>query len=533
MNRKMLINATQSNEIRVALIDNNILFDLEIESKNREQKKGNIYKGIVTRIESSLDAVFINYGANKDGFLPFKEISKEYLEKKTDSQDEYTKNCITKGENIIVQIDKEERKNKGAALTTYISLAGCYLVLMPNNPNVEGISRHIDGEDRFDLKEKLNNINIPEGMGVIVRTAGIGKSIKDLEWELDILISQFKAIKKLAIENQSPYLIHQESNLVTRAIRDYLRPNVSEILIDEVNFFNTINKYLSIIRPDFLNKVKLYEDDIPIFSKYKIEHQIELAFKKEIYLPSGGLIVIDNTEALISIDVNSAKSTKCIDIEETALKTNLEAINEISRQLRIRDLGGLIVIDFIDMNNNANKKLVERSLKDALSIDRARVQTSKISKFGLLEMSRQRLRPSLSEYNENLCSKCNGTGKINDLDAVCSNILKVIEEESCNNNVNQINVELTLELANYLMNVKRNSILNIEKLRNVKIFILSNKYLDLLDYKIFKIKTNKNNKTHMPKNQNIEKQNSIEIINYYETYSKTLKFLWKFIINVN
>lgn len=527
----MLINATLKDEIRVALIDNNILFDLEIENKNKEQKKGNIYKGIITRVEPSLDAVFINYGASKDGFLPFREISKEYINKKTDTLDDIFKNNLNKGADVVVQIDKEERKNKGAALTTYISLAGCYLVLMPNNPNVEGISRHIDGNDRFDLKEKLNNIKIPDGMGIIVRTAGIGKSIKELEWELDILLSQFKIIKKIADENNAPYLIYQESNLITRAIRDYLRPNITEIIIDEINFYNAVCTYLSIVRPDFLNKIKLYNDNMPLFSKYKIEHQIELAFKREIYLPSGGLIVIDSTEALISIDVNSAKSTKGIDIEETALKTNLEAINEITRQLRIRDLGGLIVIDFINMSNTSNQKLIEKALKDALSVDRARVQIGKISKFGLLEMSRQRLRPSLTEYNENLCLKCGGTGKIHNIETIGSAIIRALEEESSNLSVCQINIELPTEMLVYLINVKKDAIITIEKNKNIKIMILANKHLSLPDYRIFKIKTEKHRSIKKSETTNKKHLSNYESKTIIVKCDFIIKYIWKFLAN--
>lgn len=527
MNKKLLINLSKIDEVRIALVENNWLYDLEIENKNNEQKKGNIYKGIISRVEPSLDAIFVNYGTEKHGFLPFREISKEYF-LKSKNEEIINRNLISEGKEIIVQIDKEERRNKGASLTTFISLAGCYLVLMPNNPNIEGISRHIEGEERFDLKEKLNNINIPENMGIIVRTAGIGRSLEELEWELNILINQFKAIKQVSCkETICPHIIYQESSLITRAIRDYLRSDILEIIIDEISFYETVYEYLKLVRSDFLSKLKLYRNKIPLFTKYNIEYQIELAFKREIYLPGGGFITIDTTEALISIDINSAKSTKGADIEDTALKTNLEAVNEISRQLKIRDLGGLIVIDFIDMHDVNNQKLVEKNLKDALIFDRARIQIGKISRFGLLEMSRQRLKQSLNEYNEILCSKCNGVGKINNIEIITSTILRAVEDEAVDKEIIQLNLEVPFEISNYIFNIKRNSLLQIEKKNNIKIFLVTNINLHLPDYRIFKVqfdeKMNITNKLDIL-TKNDDKLKNLTLIN------DLVKFIWRFLL---
>ncbi len=528
MNKKLLINLSKTDEIRIALIDSNWLYDLEIESKNNIQKKGNIYKGIISRIESSLDAIFVNYGEEKHGFLPFREISKEYFIKE-DNDLIINKNLISEGKEIIVQIDKEERRNKGAALTTFITLAGCYLVLMPNNPNIEGISRHIEGEKRFDLKEKLTNINIPENMGIIVRTAGLGKSLSELEWELNILINQFKAIQKVSLKkNFGPSLIYKESDLITRSIRDYLRSDIIEIIIDEVNFYEVVYEYLKLVRFDLLDRLKLYDDKVPLFTKYNIEHQIELAFKREIYLSGGGFITIDNTEALVAIDINSAKSTKGIDIEDTALKTNLEAINEIARQLKIRDLSGLIVIDFIDMNDINNQKTIEKKLRDALLFDRARIQIGKISKFGLLEMSRQRLKPSLNEYNEILCSKCNGSGKINNIEIITSTIFKAIEEENIDKDIMQLNIELPIEVTNYLFNMKRDTLFEIEKKYNIKLFFITNLNLHIPDYRIFKVLFDQ--KVNLLKNSlNKKKRKKIELKEI--TLNNIISYIWNFTNN--
>jgi len=485
--KKILINALQLDEVRVAIIEDQWLYNLELEKKNKEQKKGNIYKAKVTRVEPSLNAIFINYGTNKHGFLPFREISEDYLKTNINSS---VKDTIVEGSEIIVQISKEERKNKGAALTTFINLAGCYLVLIPNNPKIGGISRHIDGEARIELREKLNNINLPEGMGIIIRTAGMGKSIEELEWELNMLLSQFKAIKKIANDNKAPYLIFQESNIIIRSIRDYLYSNIHEIIIDEFNIFKFICKHLSIVRPEFINKIKFYNDSIPLFSKHKIENQIELAFKREIYLPSGGSVIIDTTEALVSIDINSAKANKCGDIETTAFQTNFEAINEIARQLRIRDLSGLIVVDFIDMEDINNQKIIEKNLKDILSKDKARIQISKISKLGLLEISRQRLRHCLLENNEIICDKCNGTGRTNNMEFLSCIILRAIEEESSSIDIIQINIELPVKMITYIFNRKKDILLDMERKLNIKIMIIANQYLSMSDYKIFKIRSN-------------------------------------------
>jgi len=514
MTKKMLISTNELNEIRVAFLDNQRLYNLEIESEKNKQKKGNIYKAIITKIEPSLDAVFVNYGADKDGFLPFKEISKDYFKgiNLSDNVNVLINDTTIKECELIVQIEKEEREGKGAALTTYLSLAGCYLVLMPSNSDLGGVSRHIDGEERYSLKEKLNYLNIPEDLGVIIRTSGIGKSVEELKWELDILISQFKIIKNLSYKKHAPCLIYEDGSLVMKTIRDYLKSDIDEIIIDNVNIFNLTYKYLTIIKSDFVNRIKLYYDVIPLFSKYKVEYQIELAFKREIFLPSGGSIVIDHGEALTSIDINSAKSNKCDDIEETALQTNLEAVDEITRQLRIRDLGGLIIIDFIDMDDLNSQKLVEKKVKDSLSSDKAKIQIGKISKFGLLEISRQRLKSSLVEYNQNTCYKCGGTGRINNIEALSLMILKALEEESIKPSIYQIHLELPVKILTYIINIKRDVLYRVEKSNNLKIILIANKYISMPDYKIYRFKIN--NKKFRIVNKKPVKLTNIK--NYFE-----------------
>lgn len=433
--KRMLINATQEEEIRVALVDGQKLYDLDIESPGHEQKKANIYKGKITRVEPSLEAAFVDYGAERHGFLPLKEISREYFPAgySFDGRPNI-KEVVKEGQEVIIQIDKEERGQKGAALTTFISLAGSYLVLMPNNPRAGGISRRIEGDERQELKDSLGQLEMPDGMGLIVRTAGVGKSYEELDYDLKALLKHWSAITEEAQKRAAPFLIHQESNVVFRAIRDYLRRDVGEILIDSQKIFEEAKVYIQQFRPDFAHRVKMYQGEVPLFMHYQIENQIETAFRREVRLPSGGSIVIDSTEALTAIDINSSKATKGGDIEETAFNTNLEAADEIARQLRLRDLGGLIVIDFIDMTPVRHQREVENRLKDAVKQDRARVQIGRISRFGLLEMSRQRLRPSLGESAGHVCPRCHGRGTIRSVESSALSILRLIEEEAIKDN---------------------------------------------------------------------------------------------------
>ncbi|MEC8640008.1 MAG: ribonuclease E, partial [Pseudomonadota bacterium] len=462
--KRMLINATQQEELRVALVDGQRLYDLDIESPGHEQKKANIYKGKITRVEPSLEAAFVDYGAERHGFLPLKEIARTYFPKgyKFEGRPNI-KDVIKEGQEVIVQIDKEERGQKGAALTTFLSLAGSYLVLMPNNPRAGGISRRIEGDERTELKESLSKLDLPEGMGLIVRTAGVGKSYEELEWDLKVLLTHWEAISSVAEEREAPFLIHQESNVIVRAIRDYLRRDIGEILIDKTSIYEQALQHIQLVRPDFANRVKLYRGEVPLFSHYQIESQIESAFQREVRLPSGGSIVIDPTEALTSIDINSARATKGGDIEETALNTNLEAADEIARQLRLRDLGGLVVIDFIDMTPVRHQREVENRMKDAVRSDRARVQLGRISRFGLLEMSRQRLRPSLGESAHHVCPRCSGHGTIRGTESLALSILRILEEESIKENTGQIEAQLPVPVATYLLNEKRKSIQLLEK----------------------------------------------------------------------
>lgn len=519
--KRILINTNELNETRLAVLENDFLSNLEIENKKLSSKKGNIYKGFITKIEPSLDAVFVNYGENKEGFLPFKEIIKDYTQ-----FNKISKNSLIKGKEILVQIEKEERKNKSAALTTYISLAGFYLVLMPSTPNLEGISRHIDGEMRNNLKEKLTNISIPDDMGIIVRTAGISKSLEELKWELNVLLAQYNLIKNSSKSLKAPILIHEESDLIVRSVRDYLRSDIKEIIVDNIKTFNYLYKYLVNINSDFVNKLRLYCESIPLFSKYKVEQQIELAFKREIFLPSGGSIIIDHTEALVSIDVNSSKSNRCLDIKETALQTNLEAISEIARQMRLRDLGGLIVVDLIDMPDNNNQKTIEKKIKDLILFDRAKIQIGKISKFGLLEMSRQRIKKSLSELNQEVCDKCNGEGKIYNIETLSNKVLRALEEESYN--TSQINLEVNSKLMIYLLNLKKLALLKIERIQNMKIIIISNDQLALSDYKIYKLNSiNKSKYKDLNKNNLKEKKNVTSKIKNEFHVSRIIKTIIK------
>ncbi|MDD9179129.1 MULTISPECIES: ribonuclease E [Aliivibrio] len=487
--KRMLINATQKEELRVALVDGQRLFDLDIESPGHESKKANIYKGKITRIEPSLEAAFVDYGADRHGFLPLKEIAKEYFPQGYTYQGRPNiKDVLKEGQEVIVQVEKEERGNKGAALTTFISLAGSYLVLMPNNPRAGGISRRIEGEERTQLKAALSTLELPQGMGLIVRTAGVGKSAEELEWDLNVLLNHWEAVKHASESNQAPFLIHQESNVIVRAIRDYLRRDIGEILIDSPKIFDRARQHIQLIRPDFLSRVKLYEGEIPLFSHYQIESQIESAFEREVRLPSGGSIVIDPTEALTSIDINSARATKGGDIEETALNTNLEAADEIARQLRLRDLGGLVVIDFIDMTPVRHQREVENRMREAVRMDRARVQIGRISRFGLLEMSRQRLSPSLAEASHHICPRCTGTGVVRDNESLALSVLRLIEEESLKDNTTQVLAVVPVSIASYLLNEKRRSVQHIEKFHNVRVIIVPNSDMETPHFEVIRIR---------------------------------------------
>lgn len=483
----MLINVTQPEELRVALVDGQKLYDFDIELPANEQKKSNIYKGIITRAESSLEAAFVNYGAEKHGFLPFKEIASKYRSESN------PKSPFKEGLEVIVQIEKEERGNKGAALTTYLSLAGTYLVLMPNNPKVGGISRRIEGDTRNELREVMATLEIPETMGLIIRTAGCGKSAEELQWDLNYLIQLWDAIALSGSKQQAPFLIFQESNIIIRALRDHLRNEIDEILIDEGASFKLVQNFLKQVMPHFLPKAKLYQDNVPLFSRYQIESQIETAYNREVTLPSGGSIVIDYTEALTSIDINSARATKGSDIEETALNTNLEATDEIARQLRLRDLGGLFVIDFIDMMANRSQKAVENQLRDALKIDRARIQTSRISRFGLLEMSRQRLRPSLGDATQLTCPRCKGQGSIRNVESVALSVLRIFEEDAMKKGIRKVVAQLPIECATFLLNEKRSAIQELETRHKVEIVVLPSKHLDTPSYHIEQIKSDDDN----------------------------------------
>ncbi|WP_213223202.1 ribonuclease E [Klebsiella grimontii] len=489
--KRMLINATQQEELRVALVDGQRLYDLDIESPGHEQKKANIYKGKITRIEPSLEAAFVDYGAERHGFLPLKEIAREYFPANYNSHGRPNiKDVLREGQEVIVQIDKEERGNKGAALTTFISLAGSYLVLMPNNPRAGGISRRIEGDDRTELKEALASLELPDGMGLIVRTAGVGKSAEALQWDLSFRLKHWEAIQKAAENRPAPFLIHQESNVIVRAFRDYLRQDIGEILIDNPKVLELARQHIAALgRPDFSSKIKLYTGEIPLFSHYQIESQIESAFQREVRLPSGGSIVIDSTEALTAIDINSARATRGGDIEETAFNTNLEAADEIARQLRLRDLGGLIVIDFIDMTPVRHQRAVENRLREAVRQDRARIQISHISRFGLLEMSRQRLSPSLGESSHHVCPRCSGTGTVRDNESLSLSILRLIEEEALKENTKEVHAIVPVPIASYLLNEKRAAVSAIEtRQADVRVIIVPNDQMETPHYSVLRVR---------------------------------------------
>lgn len=486
--KRMLFNATHQEELRVAIVDGQKLIDLDIETAGREQRKGNIYKGVITRIEPGLEACFVNYGEDRHGFLPFKEVSRSYFKEGTDVRNARIQEALHEGQELIIQVEKEERGNKGAALTTFVSLAGRYLVLMPNNPRGGGVSRRVEGEERQELREAMDKLDLPSGMSIIARTAGIGRTAEELQWDLSYLLQLWHAIDSAATENAAPVLIFLESSLVIRAIRDYYSPEIGEILIDTDEIHEQATTFMGIVMADNVNRVKRYQDDIPLFSRFQIEHQIETAYARTVQLPSGGSVVIDHTEALVAIDVNSARSTRGSDIEETALRTNLEAADEVARQLRLRDLGGLIVIDFIDMDDHKNQRSVEQRLRDSLRFDRARVQMGKISRFGLMELSRQRLRPALNEGSHVPCPRCIGTGVIRDAESSALHVLRLLQEEAMKEGTAALHAQVPVDVATFLLNEKRTDISKIESRLKVNLVLIPNKHLETPHHHIERIR---------------------------------------------
>jgi ribonuclease E len=499
--KRMLVNATQEEELRVALVDGQRIYDLDVEVPSREQKKANVYKGRITRVEQSLEACFVDYGAERHGFLPLKEVSKEYFKSSGAPGGRFNiRELLEEGQEIIVQVEKEERGNKGAALTTFISLAGRFLVLMPNNARAGGVSRRIEGEDREQLREALDQVQIPEGMGAIVRTAGVGRSAEELQWDLDNLKEVWNAVAQAAEGRPAPFLIYQESKAIIRALRDYLSDDIGEILVDSQDVFNEAQQYMQRFMPASLRKLKLYDDPVPLFTRFQIENQIESAHSHKVNLPSGGSIVIDPTEALVSIDINSARATRGSDIETTALNTNLEAADEIARQLRLRDLGGLIVIDFIDMESQKNQRAVEDRLRDAVKQDRARIQIGRISRFGLLELSRQRLRPSIGESASIACPRCNGMGSIRSVDSLSLALLRLIGEEARKDRTVKVIAQLPVEVATYLMNEKREWLNNIQAKSDTQVVLIPNRYMETPAYEIRRVR---DDEAQLPENTGI------------------------------
>ncbi|HXZ97266.1 MAG TPA: Rne/Rng family ribonuclease [Burkholderiales bacterium] len=488
--KRMLFNATHSEELRVAIVDGQKLIDLDIESAGKEQRKSNIYKGAITRIEPSLEAAFVDYGGERHGFLPFKEVARSYFQpgENVEPARARIQDVLREGQELIIQVDKDERGTKGAALTTFISLAGRYLVLMPNNPRGGGVSRRVEGEERNELRDIMAQLNVPQGMSIIGRTAGIGRSLEELQWDLNYLLQLWEAIENAAKKEKAPSLIYLESSLVVRAIRDYFHPEIGEILIDTEAIFDQARQFMSHVMPGNVNRIKLYKDDVPLFSRFQIEHQIETAFARQVLLPSGGAIVIDHTEALVSIDVNSARATRGADIEQTALHTNIEAADEIARQLRLRDLGGLIVIDFIDMEIQRNQREVENRLREALRFDRARVQMGKISRFGLMELSRQRLQPSLGETSHMPCPRCHGTGHIRGTESTALHILRILQEEAMKENSAAIYAQVPVDVATFLLNEKRSEIHTIESRFRVNVVLIPNIHLETPHYDISRVR---------------------------------------------
>src|SRR5579859_8199920 len=487
--KRILVNATQPEELRVAMVDGQKLYDLDIEVPSREQKKANVYKGRITRIEPSLEACFVDYGSERHGFLPLKEISRSYFRPNADLSGRINiREVLQEGQEVMVQVDKEERGNKGAALTTFISLAGRFMVLMPNNPRAGGVSRRVEGDDRDELRETMAALNVPDGMGIIIRTAGVGRNAEELQWDLDYLLQMWDAIEKAYGERSAPFLIYQESNVIIRALRDYVRSDIGEILVDDDKMYQEAHTFMEKVMPQSLSRLKRYDDRVPLFTRFQIESQIEGAFNREVRLPSGGALVIDHTEALVSIDVNSSRATKGSDIEETALRTNLEAADEVARQLRLHDLGGLIVIDFIDMGPPKNQRDVEDRLRDALKMDRARVQVGKLSRFGLLEMSRQRLRPSLGESTQVICPQCNGEGHIRGIESLSLAVLRLIEEEAMKERTARVVAQLPVDVATYLLNEKRPVISAVEQRCGVNVVLVPNPHLDMPRYDIQRLR---------------------------------------------
>src|SRR4029078_9118179 len=498
--KRMLFNATQQEELRAAIVDGQKLVDLDIESASREQRKSNIYKGIITRIEPSLEAAIVDYGEERHGFLPFKEVSRSYFKDGIDVGRARIQDALREGQELIVQVEKDERGTKGAALTTFISLAGRYLVLMPNNPRGGGVSRRVEGEDRNELRDTLDQLQLPDGMSVIARTAAIGRTVEEVNWDLNYLMQLWDAVEGASKEvSKKPFLIYLESSLVIRAIRDYFQPDIGEILIDTEEICEQAKSFMATVMPDNVGKVKLYRDDVPLFSRFQIEHQIESAYSRQVALPSGGAIVIDHTEALTAIDVNSARATKGGDIEETAYRTNLEAAEEVARQLRLRDLGGLIVIDFIDMESQRNQREVEHRLREALRFDRARVQIGKISRFGLMELSRQRLQPSLEETAHLSCPRCSGTGFIRGTESTALHVLRIVQEEAMKENTGAVHAQVPVDVSSFLLNEKRAEIQKLEGRLKVNIVMVPNPHLETPHYKVQRLGNDEQNeREHVP-----------------------------------
>ena len=505
--KRMLFNATQAEELRVAIVDGQKLIDLDIETPGKEQRKSNIYKGVITRVEPSLEAAFVDYGAERHGFLPFKEIARAYFRPGVDVGRARIQDAVSEGKELIVQVDKDERGNKGAALTTFISLAGRYLVLMPNNPRGGGVSRRVEGEDRNELREVIDQLPVPQGMSVIGRTAAIGRNAEELNWDLGYLMQLWRAIESASQQQTGAFLIYQESSLVIRAIRDYFHQDLGEVLIDTEAIYEQAQQFMSHVMPQNVNRIKLYKDDVPLFSRFQIEHQIESAYSRGVNLPAGGAVVFDHTEALVSIDVNSARSTRGADIEETAFRTNMEAAEEIARQLRLRDLGGLIVIDFIDMENNRNQREVENRLRESLRYDRARVQMGKISRFGLMELSRQRLRPSLGETAHNPCPRCHGTGHIRGTESTALHILRIIQEEAMKENTASVNAQVPVDVATFLLNEKRVDLQLIEARHRVSVMLIPNVRLETPNYSVSRLRHDDLNRSEpLPASYNLVEQ---------------------------
>src|SRR5665213_2530855 len=502
--KRMLVNATQEEELRVALVDGQKLYDLSIELRSREQKKANVYKGRISRVEPSLEACFVEYGSQRHGFLPLKEVSKEFFRQQPQGGRLNIRELLSEGQEILVQVEKEERGTKGAALTTFISLAGRFLVLMPNNPRAGGVSRRIEGEDRDQMREVMGQLNIPEGMGAIVRNAGVGRTVEELQWDLDNLRTQWDQIAAAANERTAPFLVYRESDAVTRAMRDYLSDDIGEVLVDDAPAFQKAQEYMQRFMPaDIQRRLKLYSDDIPLFTRFQIESQIESAYGHKVSLPSGGSIVIDYTEALVSIDINSARATRGGDIETTATNTNLEAADEIARQLRIRDIGGLIVIDFIDMESTKNQRDVEDRLRDAMKMDRARIQIGRLSRFGLLEMSRQRLRPSLGESSHLVCPRCNGIGSIRSIESLTLSILRLVGEDVRKERTSRLIIQVPVDVATYLVNEKREALRALEDKSHVQIMIVPNPHIQTPEYSIRRLREDE---AQLPENNQISYQ---------------------------